>query len=305
MMKKILIILTVLIILLLTFYLVVTRTDWLVYQRADLSVSGNITNPAYAQAGPVILIDEGHNNFHTREGRYKPFAQLLTSDGYRVRSLTQEISAASLSPADVLVIANALEPLEEPEIAALLEWIREGKSLLLTADHPPFASPMKAFCNRIGVRLSGTWTRDHAQEEPGAPNPSWIRFEREKGTLADHPIFAGRNAGERIDVVVSFTGQSIAVKTGTVLLKLSPEAKDYETREQSKEGIAGQTAAGNAQAVAIEYGNGRIVVTGEAGMLTAQVVRIFLKKERFGFSRPGNDNRRFVLNVLHWLTRLI
>jgi hypothetical protein len=40
-------------------------------------------------------------------------------------------------------------------------------------------------------------------------------------------------------------------------------------------------------------------------MLTAQVVRIFLKKERFGFSRPGNNNRQFVLNLLHWLTRLI
>jgi hypothetical protein len=251
------------------------------------------------------LIDEGHNNFHTREGRYKPFAQLLTSDGYRVRSLTGKISAASLGPADVLVIANALEPLKEPEMAALLEWVRAGKSLLLIADHPPFASPMKTFCSRIGVTLSGAWARDHSREEPGAPSPTWIRFDRAKGDLTDHPVFAGRNAGERIDVVVSFTGQSLEVKTGTVLLKLSPEAKDYATREQSKEGVAGRPAAGKTQAAAIEYGNGRIVVAGEAGMLTAQVVRIFLKKERFGFSRPGNDNRQFVLNLLHWLTRLI
>jgi hypothetical protein len=58
--------------------------------------------------------------------------------------------------------------------------------------------------------------------------------------------------------------------------------------------------------VAIEFGKGRIVVLGEAGMLTAQVVRfLFFTIEKFGFSRPGNDKRQFALNIMHWLTRLI
>lgn len=305
-MKKLMIILSLFALLLIGFYVIITQTDWLFYQRADLSVSGNIKKPAYpAAAGPVILIDEGHENFHTREGRYLPFSRLLTTDGYRLLSLTEEISAQSLAEADVLIIANALQPLKKTEAEALREWIKGGKSLLLVADHPPFASPMKAFCGSMEILLSGAWVRDHSQEEPGAHNPTWVRYERAKGALGDHPILTGRSPDERIDVVVSFTGQSIGAAAGTVLLKLSPEAKDYENREQSKKGIGGRPAAGNAQAVAMEYGAGRIVVIGEAGMLTAQVVRTFLKKERFGFSRPGNDNRQFILNVMHWLTRLL
>jgi hypothetical protein len=304
-MKKLSLILSLGALLVLAFYIVVTQTDWLVYQRADLSVSGNIKDPAYTTAGPVILIDEGHENFHTREGRYKPFSRLLAADGYRLGSLTEEISAPSLAGADILVIANVLKPLKKTEADALLEWVRGGKSLLLIADHPPFASPMKEFCGSMGIKLGGAWLRDHGQEEPGAPNPTWIRFERAKGGLGEHPIFAGRYPGERIDVVVSFTGQSIGSENGFVLLKLSPEAKDYENRQQSKDGSGGRPAAGNSQAVAVEYGAGRIVVMGEAGMLTAQVVKTFFKKERFGFSRPGNDNRQFLLNVMHWLTGLL
>jgi hypothetical protein len=61
-----------------------------------------------------------------------------------------------------------------------------------------------------------------------------------------------------------------------------------------------------AQAVAIEFGKGRILVVGEAGMLTTQVIRfLFFNLKKFGFNRPGNDNRQFVLNIMHWLTRLI
>jgi len=43
-------------------------------------------------------------------------------------------------------------------------------------------------------------------------------------------------------------------------------------------------------------GAGRIVVLGEAGMVTAQVSR----RARYGMNAPDNDNRQFVLNVMHW-----
>ena len=33
---------------------------------------------------PRVLFDEAHHNFHTAGGRYKPFADLMTSDGYEV-----------------------------------------------------------------------------------------------------------------------------------------------------------------------------------------------------------------------------
>ena len=55
-------------------------------QRADLEFRPLIIDPAFEiSAGPVVLIDEAHFNFHTAEGRYKPFAELLRRDGYIVR----------------------------------------------------------------------------------------------------------------------------------------------------------------------------------------------------------------------------
>ena len=58
------------------------------------------------------------------------------------------------------------------------------------------------------------------------------------------------------------------------------------------------SAAGRAQAVALPFGKGRVVVFGEAAMLSAQNVN-------FGMNYPGTDNRQLVLNVVHWLSGLL
>jgi hypothetical protein len=61
-------------------------------------------------------------------------------------------------------------------------------------------------------------------------------------------------------------------------------------------------------AIAYTLGRGRVVVNGEAGMLSAQV---FKQKnqdgtetfvDKMGMNVPGNDDRQYVLNVLHWLS---
>ena len=60
-----------------------------------------------------------------------------------------------------------------------------------------------------------------------------------------------------------------------------------------------------AQALAFEHGEGRVVVLGEAGMLSAQRARFPDGRDvRFGMNvAPGNA--RFGLNILHWLTGLL
>ena len=62
--------------------------------------------------------------------------------------------------------------------------------------------------------------------------------------------------------------------------------------------------AGRAQGLAVEIGRGRAVILGEAGMLSAQLIREPERADvRFGMNVAGNDNRRFALNLLHWLSR--
>ena len=58
------------------------------------------------------------------------------------------------------------------------------------------------------------------------------------------------------------------------------------------------SATGRAQAIALPFGKGRVVVFGEAAMLTAQ-------ERNFGMNYPGTDDRQLVLNVMHWLSDLL
>jgi hypothetical protein len=62
------------------------------------------------------------------------------------------------------------------------------------------------------------------------------------------------------------------------------------------------SARGRAQGIALESGQGRVVVLGEAGMLSAQRDR---RGQPVGMNFPGYDNRQLALNILHWLSRLI
>ena len=125
-----------------------------------------------------------------------------------------------------------------------------------------------------------------------------MNFSRLNGLLGDHPILMGRDGSERIDRVVTFTGQSVKGPDGSVaLLKLSRSAVD-----QSRPAIPGRNgpAAGRAQGLAITLGRGRIVVLGEAAMLSAQVNA--RQGIRMGMNVPGTDNRQFALNIMHWLS---
>src|SRR5580765_105367 len=98
-------------------------------QVADLTYDTRVARPAYKQDGPRVLIDEAHRNFHTAEGRYKPFADLISNDGYRVSANTAPFSAGSLKDARILVIANATgEPpansaFTDAECDAVREWV--------------------------------------------------------------------------------------------------------------------------------------------------------------------------------------
>ncbi|HZI19419.1 MAG TPA: hypothetical protein VEY09_12570 [Pyrinomonadaceae bacterium] len=78
-------------------------------QVADDKFAPPIAKPAHKPGrGPVVALDEAHNNFHTASGRYLPFAELLRRDGYRVRASTEPFSRRALKGVRLLVVANAL-----------------------------------------------------------------------------------------------------------------------------------------------------------------------------------------------------
>ena len=59
----------------------------LAQQAADSTFRAVVPHPSYPSgSSPLVRIDAAHNNFHTANGRYRPFAQVLRADGFRVES---------------------------------------------------------------------------------------------------------------------------------------------------------------------------------------------------------------------------
>lgn len=116
-------------------------------------------------SSPLVLIDEAHNNFLTLSGRYKPFAQVLESDGFRVSSYDKAITENQLRQVDILVIANALdrnrqdwlppygEAFDDHEVEVLKSWILNGGSLFLVADHTPFPKAIDNLALALGFQF--------------------------------------------------------------------------------------------------------------------------------------------------------
>jgi len=280
------------------------------HQSAARDYSPRVADPAYSADRPVIAIDSAHNELHTMMGSYAPFARVAAADGFEVKSLTSPISRESLKGSDILVISNARgERAGEPafgldEIAELQDWTRSGGSLFLIADHAPFANAVRPLAEAFGVDLGGGYA---AVPDRGRIN-SQIQYRGR--ALGQHPIVQGRNGSERLRAVTAFTGQSLAGPPGSSSILILPaNAVEVAGRTEidalrNGRAVAGNKVGGRAQLIAFSYGEGRVVVSGEAAMFTAQRVRLPGGQiEETGL--PVDDDRQLTLNILHWLSRLI
>lgn len=289
--------------------LLVVAVSALGQQQPDPEFNTSVENSAYSRNGPRVMFDEAHHNFHTADGRYKPFADLMMNDGYQMIRNRKPFSKQSLSSFKVLVIANALGAEEmddegsdksafnDDEIQAVYDWVKGGGALLLIADHAPFGGAASALGTKLGVDMSKGYTFDAANS--GAA-PSFLVFSRENKLLGPHPIVDGRNEKERVNKVMSFTGQSLkGPEQSSSVLKLSDTAQDSPNHEQKSM----TSAAGRAQALAFKVGKGRVVVHGEAAMLSAQIAGP--EKFKMGMNVEGYDNKQYALNVMHWLSGLL
>src|SRR5258708_5410995 len=82
----------------------------------------------------------------------------------------------------------------------------DGKVVLIT-DPAPMVSAAEGLGKRFGVDMSKGATSDPANSDPRSP--TLLRFNRENKLLGDHPIIRGRDESERVNSVLTFTGQSL------------------------------------------------------------------------------------------------
>jgi hypothetical protein len=283
-------------------------------QLADSDWSPIVSDPLFPEdSGPAILVDAAHGNFHTMEGRYAAFAELLGLDGYRVRSAHESVSSELLRQADVFVIANALHggqdadwvlptppAFQTEEIQAIVDWVEQGGSLLLIADHMPFPGATADLAAAFGI----VFLNGYAMSPDGGGGT--MSFTRASGALADHAIARGRSGSEAVESVRSFTGQAFRSVGPVQPIMRMPD--DWVVLLPIEAGVFDDTtprvsARGLLQGGTLRFGSGRVAVFGEAAMFTAQTWVRDGMVGQMGMNHPSaTENAQFVLNVMHWLT---
>ena len=177
-------------------------------QQPDPGFQPPVPHPAYAAgAGPVVCVDQAHHNFHTLDGRFAAFGELLRRDGYVLKANTLPLDAGALAGCAILVISNAQPsdanwadyPSPTPsaftaaEVDATRRWVEEGGKLLLIADHMPLAGAAVSMAAAFDVGFTDGFA--FAGYEADAERPQAMAkptiFTRADRTLADHPVVRG------------------------------------------------------------------------------------------------------------------
>lgn len=296
-------------------------------QQADPDFVPRNTVKSFSELNsPIVFIDEAHNNFHTANGRYKPFFQVLMSDGYTVMANKKALTYAHLKQADILVIANALDEgrsdwtppfldaFGTQEIQAIKKWVNEGGSLLLVVDHTPFPKASESLWRAFGFEFS------HGH----VANAS---FKVVDGSLAQHAITtlapnvlnqtsyntsdsseeSEANSSAYFSQIRTFGGSAFRTPQNAVsLLKLGAGTQSLvpEIPFQISSKTPRVSMQGWSQGAVLEIDEGRVAVFSEAMMFTSQVY--VPTGEKMGLvSKGAEHNEAFLLNVMHWLSKAI
>ena len=284
-------------------------------QAVDPEFAPSIEVPEYESGqGPLVLIDAAHLNHDTADGSYLPFAELLRADGYTVEPNRERFAEDVLARADILVIANAMHEQSEvdwaplpslsaftdAEIRAVEQWVSEGGSLLLIADHMPLSGHASDLAGAFGILFHNGFAYADADRAPQ------ITFSRTDGTLPSTVIANGRRADERVEFVTTFTGQAfrldpaadaeplLVLPKGSVLLlpEVAWEFSDSTPRIPADDLLQGAV---------VRHGRGRVAAFGEAAMFGARLAGPNLIP--VGMNAPeARWNGRFATNVVRWLS---
>ena len=144
----------------------------------------------------------------------------------------------------------------------------------------------------------GEWLVIEADESDG----SIIQYKPELGLLLnvdkDH-----QEIDELMNLFTTFKKNSkffVVNQSHPLAKKLSQDLQqDFSTDQDIDAGYSATDF--NQQGLTIKFGKGRVVILGEAGLLTAQIDN---EGRKFGMNYSNSDNKQFALNVMHWLSRL-
>lgn len=295
----------------LIFLVILILPHWVLSQQiADTTYNPIIQNPEYEIGkGPVVFIDEGHHNFHTKNGRYKAFSNLLERDGYNVKAYKGKFNKKELGKGRILVISNAVNEMNEnqwflpnpsaftkAEIETVRQWVFEGGRLFLIADHMPMAGAAEDLAKAFEFEFTNGFVFDTVSSGPAF-------FNLKEKTLTESIITKGRDSSESVEQIATFTGQAFKIPDdATPILTFNKNYVNYlpDTAWVFDDETTKFNVEGWSQGAFKKFGKGRIVVFGEAAMFTAQLAGS--QKRKMGMNNEvATENYQLLLNIIHWL----
>jgi len=250
----------------------------------------------------------GRLHLNTKDGRYKPFSNLLERDGYNVIEYKGIFKRDELIKGKILVISNALnENVEdwvipnpsaftESEINEIKLWVYEGGSLFLIADHMPIADASKDLAKVFEFEFTNGFVLDTLMK-------GTAYFNLKEKALTESIITQGRDSTESVHEIVSFTGQAFRIPAdATSILTFNKNYVNFlpDTSWVFDDSTTKLSAEGWSQGAYKKFGNGKIVVFGEAAMFTAQLSGPQKRKGGMN-SEIAPENYQLLLNIIHWL----
>ena len=332
----------------------------------DVDYRFSNSNPAYEKrSGPVVCIDEWHFNRHAAAGIYRPFAEMIREDGYRVTRFRSLFTREAVLDCEILVIANPqargnmfgpgapdsnwayphTSALTAEEISEVVLWIRSGGALFLISDHAPLAAAVSDLGLLLGVNMLDGYTFASVEDMTGegvgeiafgtVREEEWRRVNRllgdlvdldfdakyepvfaAPGTLAPHPVVEGRNAQERIEWILTYTGQAFLVTDdwepimvfGPNAVSVVPWVFNIENADYWDGPLF--SVAGWLQGATRVLDQGHVALLGDGNMCSAGLGDMDGELEGplipYGINDPrAPQNAQFCLNIVHWLSGLL
>ena len=226
-------------------------------------------------------------DYHTISGWYR-FMEALRQAGYEIHAERYaSFDRAMLDAYDVFVIGEQTYHarfMTDDERRDLLDWVRDGGGLFLTAEHTN-AHYMGDIVNLLLADLPAKARFDSVCDtgtaDPSAPD--WVRLPQ----VVPHPVTRG------VDEYYFFNGCSFDTPHGVILSAPDAWSDQYDPGDKpvnngNKKRDANELAGPLAGVAAFELGRGRVVLVGDHnGLSNTEIYQ--------------GDHHRFALNAVAWL----
>lgn len=270
-------------------------------------------NTVVRKRNPSVLIDAFHNTIYQGDDHANhdlAIKQIMQEDGMDVGFLYERINNKLLNEIDALLIFGLRSNPSKgllllSEVDTLINWVKQGGSLLLVVGHYPNGDGAIGLFDRLGVEYKHGYANF-----PGLPGEkkndlcSHFSLSKNNGLIKPHSIVKTSPKNLSVDTVHYLCGGALVRKPEDVVLALPAQTRIYYRDNSSRNLQEGERGNDYAAMLGFNYGAGKVVISSDLGLFRHRVKYFKNKKTPVTMNNPDNQNAALFVNVIRWLTNI-